>query len=215
MRELAERSGVPVATVKYYLREELLPPGVAVGATRAHYDEGHVARLRLIRALVEVAGMGLDRVRSVLAAVDSGTSVEASIGAAHYRLSPPSQAGQESTERVRRLVDERGWACDPDQTHARALAAGLDAMAAAGQPMSEQALAAYADAAALVARADLAGIGRRDADDATTFAITGTVLGEAPLLALRRMAQESIARERIRSREGAAGAVRPAGSASS
>ncbi|MDQ4008931.1 MAG: MerR family transcriptional regulator, partial [Actinomycetota bacterium] len=62
MSELARAGGVPVATVKYYLRERLLPPGVATSATRSTYDEGHLLRLRLIRALVEVGQLRLDAV---------------------------------------------------------------------------------------------------------------------------------------------------------
>jgi len=33
--ELVERTGVPLATVKFYLRQGMLPPGEAVSATRA------------------------------------------------------------------------------------------------------------------------------------------------------------------------------------
>jgi DNA-binding transcriptional MerR regulator len=51
MAELSRSSGVPVATIKYYLREGLLPPGAATSATRAEYDEAHLRRLRLTRAL--------------------------------------------------------------------------------------------------------------------------------------------------------------------
>jgi DNA-binding transcriptional MerR regulator len=60
MAELAARSGLSVATIKFYLREGLLPPGEATGATRSRYDESHVRRLRLIRALTEVAGLRLE-----------------------------------------------------------------------------------------------------------------------------------------------------------
>ncbi|MFI8354714.1 MerR family transcriptional regulator [Streptomyces cyaneofuscatus] len=52
LAELSERSGVPTATVKYYLREGLLPAGRRVSATQAEYDEGHLRRLRLVRAQV-------------------------------------------------------------------------------------------------------------------------------------------------------------------
>ena len=89
MGELARRSGVPVATVKYYLREGLLPPGEATGATRASYDERHVRRLVLIRALTGVAGMSLGQVREVLDVIDdAGTDVATAMGAAHLQLSP-------------------------------------------------------------------------------------------------------------------------------
>ena len=39
MAELSRSSGVPVATIKDYLREGLLPPGTATSATRAEYGE--------------------------------------------------------------------------------------------------------------------------------------------------------------------------------
>ena len=54
--ELADRADVPLATVKYYLREGLLPPGENVGPRRAEYDEAHLRRLRVLRALREVGG---------------------------------------------------------------------------------------------------------------------------------------------------------------
>src|SRR6266545_4189804 len=58
--ELSRRTDVPVATIKYYLREGLLPPGEAAGATRAVYDDSHERRLRLIRARVTRAGRRAD-----------------------------------------------------------------------------------------------------------------------------------------------------------
>src|SRR3954471_106167 len=82
--ELAARSGLPVPTIKYYLREGLLHPGEAVGATRARYDESHVQRLRLVRALIEVAGMRLDDVRQVIVAIDDpALSWHEAVGSAH------------------------------------------------------------------------------------------------------------------------------------
>ena len=68
--ELCDITGVPRATVKFYLREGLVPPGEAVSRTQAAYGQGHVDRIRLVRALTEVAGLRLDDVRRVLAAID-------------------------------------------------------------------------------------------------------------------------------------------------
>lgn len=200
MSELSERSGVPVATVKYYLREGLLPPGEAVGATRAVYYESHVHRLRLIRALVDIAGLGLDRVREVLAVVDDGSSdLMATIGAAHMQLSsPPATApSAESRQRVADLVRRKRWHADPEASHATALAAALDTAALAGQPMSEATLEVYATAAADVARRDLSTTPRRDAQDATAYAVIGTLVNEPILVSLRRMAHEHLARRRL------------------
>ena len=40
--ELSSRSGTSIPSIKFYLREGLLPSGEATGATRARYDESHV-----------------------------------------------------------------------------------------------------------------------------------------------------------------------------
>ncbi|MFF9570982.1 MerR family transcriptional regulator [Streptomyces sp. NPDC014685] len=52
--EPSGKSGVEPATIKYYLREGLLRPGHRVSATQAEYDESHLRRLRLVRALIQV-----------------------------------------------------------------------------------------------------------------------------------------------------------------
>ena len=199
LAELSERSGVAIPTIKYYRREGLLPPGEAVGATRTRYDEDHLERLRLIRALVTVAAMPIARVREVLAVVDDpATPVVKAMGSAHEQLSPEPAAepSGDSTSRVATLIRRRRWRTAPDGRHARALAAALDAMADAGLPMSDETLAAYAEGAVAVARSDLAGMAELSREGAVERAVTGTVLGEPVLLALRRMAHESAARRR-------------------
>lgn len=199
MSELSERSGVAVPTIKFYLREGLLPPGEATGATRATYDEDHVRRLRLIRALVEVAGMSLEQVRRVLTAVDQEPSLDAAIGLAHTELSPEpaSPPSEASRTRVARVVKDTRWRVEPDGRHGEALAAALDAMDAAGQPLSDKVLATYVDATAAIAKADLDSMGDRTRDGAAAFAVIGTLLTEPVMIALRRMAQENLARRRL------------------
>ena len=100
MSELSTRSGLPVPTVKYYLREHLLHPGEAVGATRARYDDSHVRRLRLVRALTEVAHLRLEDVRRVLDAIDDPhRSLHEAVGSAHTRLPTTVAADLEGSER--------------------------------------------------------------------------------------------------------------------
>ena len=70
LAELCAATGVPPATVKYYLREGLLPAGERVSATRAEYGPAHVERLRLIRALVEGADVSIDGVRRIVEAIE-------------------------------------------------------------------------------------------------------------------------------------------------
>ena len=73
MGELSNRSGVPIAMITYYLREELLFPGVATAPACAHYGESHIRRLRLIQALLEIGDFPLPAIRRILAAVDDET----------------------------------------------------------------------------------------------------------------------------------------------
>lgn len=200
MSELSRRSGVPVPTIKFYLREGLLPAGEAVGATRAAYDDGHVRRLRLIRALVDVGGMRLDRVRAVLAAVDdTRADLHQVLASAHEQLSPApaGEVGADSRAQVAALVRRREWRVQPDGRHAVALAAALDALAAAGQPLAEAQLSTYADGAGLVAKGEIDSMTGEDREDAAIYAVTGTVLAEPVLLALRRMAQEHFSGQRF------------------
>ncbi|MBA0051768.1 MerR family transcriptional regulator [Streptomyces sp. AJS327] len=90
LAELSERSGVPTATIKFYLREGLLPPGERVNARQSRYEEDHLRRLRLVRALIQVGGMSVATAREVLTVVDDDSrSPHQRFGAAHSLL-PPS-----------------------------------------------------------------------------------------------------------------------------
>ena len=67
LHELAEATGVSAASIKYYRRAGLLPPGERITTTRQDYGRAHVERLELIQVLREVAGAvhGPDEVRLV------------------------------------------------------------------------------------------------------------------------------------------------------
>jgi DNA-binding transcriptional MerR regulator len=70
LAELSRRSGVARSTIKFYLREGLLPAGEPAGRNQARYGERHLERLRLIRALREVAGLPLEVVGRVTGELD-------------------------------------------------------------------------------------------------------------------------------------------------
>lgn len=87
--ELSRRTGVPVPTIKYYVREGLLPPGELSSPNQASYDDGHERRLRLIRALLEVGGLSVAAIGDVLVAIDDKEQpVHKLLGAAAQRLVP-------------------------------------------------------------------------------------------------------------------------------
>lgn len=64
--ELAEASGVPVPTIKHYLREGLLPEPVKTSRNMAYYPPEFVERIRLIKQLQEERFMPLRAIKAVL-----------------------------------------------------------------------------------------------------------------------------------------------------
>lgn len=201
MSELAQRSGLPVPTIKYYLREGLLPPGEAVGATRANYGDPHVRRLRLVRALTDVAGMRLDDVRRVLDAIDDPSlSRHEAIGSAHTRLAPVvSQSGSDAERpRVEALLRRHGWELGEHSAHREALAGALASLADLGHPPTDELLDVYAEAADLISEHDVSSLKETDPAEATEHAVVSTLLLEPVLLTLRRIAQENSSRRRSR-----------------
>jgi DNA-binding transcriptional MerR regulator len=196
--ELSRRTEVPVATIKYYLREGLLPAGEAVGATRARYDESHVRRLRLIRALVEAGGLSLARVRGVLAEVDEESQeLHEVLGAAHGALIPEALAASpESLRRVDDLVAEHGWRVHAESPDRALLAGALDALEKVGYHLDDELLESYAAAAKQVADADVAHLPADDRARTVEAVVLVTALGGPVLLALRRLAQQDASARR-------------------
>ncbi|MFN8074212.1 MAG: MerR family transcriptional regulator [Kineosporiaceae bacterium] len=190
MSELAERSGVSIPTIKFYIREGLLPPGRTTSPRQADYDESHLDRLRLVRALVDVGGLSLASVREVLDAVTGPAGLDQAIARAHGGLAPRPPAEPDTT-RARALVGRLGWVVDEHGAPLRQLAAALEAAQAVGLDVDDALIDVYAGAAAVVARYDVSIIpwSREDPAPSVTQAVLGTVLYEPLLLALRRLAQ--------------------------
>lgn len=202
MAELAQRSGLSVATIKYYLREGLLPAGEAVGRTRASYDESHVRRLRLIRALTDVARLRLDTVRDVLAGIDAAPTWHEAVGSAHTRLGSPDPDAPPPTEaslaRVRRLLEIQDWQLAEGHPQVLVLARALDTLDELGHPMSDPMLNVYAHSIRPIAENEVLSLRHPDwggsRDLSVEAVVIGTLLQEPVLLALRRMAQEDLSR---------------------
>lgn len=203
--QLADASGVPLATIKYYLREGVLHEGELTSATQARYDESHVRRLRLIRALVGPAGLSVAAVRELLRGVDDPPAAGHDLlGLAHHSVTRPVGDEVDLAE-AQELLGRWGWnvdACDRDNQGA--LVDALQGIAAAGFDMPDGILDRYAEAMLSIAEAEIAGVPTDSAEAAVRYVVLGTVLVEPLLLALRRLAQQSASRERF-----GAGALAP------
>jgi DNA-binding transcriptional MerR regulator len=198
MSDLSRASGVPVPTIKYYLREGLLHEGRRTSATQARYDDSHLRRLAVVRALTGPGGLSVVRTRELLQHVDHPPArLHELLGHAHAAVTP-AVPDEIDVGAARALLGRWGWPVDACAVQAvRALARALDGLAAAGLELSPAALDAYGRAAQEVARADLAEVPPGSPDLAVRHVVLGTVLAEPLLLALRRLAQEVASQERF------------------
>jgi DNA-binding transcriptional MerR regulator len=198
MAELSRRTGVPVPTIKYYLREGLLLPGERTSPNQAFYDDSHVRRLRTIRALAEVGGLPIARVRDVLDAVDSPEEPYDVLGTVQKSIEPPSIQGEgehwdAAREYVVKVVGDRGWKVNMASPPARTLVAALATLYELGREDLVDLVERYADAAEQVAEADVAKVTRgRGIEDVIEGVVIGTVLGEKMFGALRRLAHQHV-----------------------
>ncbi len=197
--QLSVVTDVPVPTLKYYLREGLLMPGTALSATRADYDDSHVERVRLLRALIDVGRLSLADAGRVIATLDAGpgTDLAEVLGTAHAALPAPG-ADEEVSDAVRALMAELGWCVDPATPALHSLSKALRAATDAGMPLSAQDLHRYAAASLDIAAVDLdVTLAQPTLADMLRIVIVGTVLVDEVLSALRRLAEGHVAQARL------------------
>lgn len=195
--ELSARSGVPIPTIKYYLREGLLPEGVRRSATQAEYSEPHLERLRVVRALVG-SGVSITATRSVLAALDEPPAeAHHLLGAAHAAVTPVLDAGIDVSA-AEELAAGLGWRpgmCD-DQV-LRSVATALEGIEQAGFEVPAGVMPVYLDAIRRIADAEIAHVPTESVDAAVRYVVLGSVIVEPLLLALRRVAEQVASAERF------------------
>jgi DNA-binding transcriptional MerR regulator len=166
--ELASQTGVPIATIKFYLREKLMPEGIRTSATQAQYDESHVARLRLIRALLGPAGLSVAAAQQVILAIEEPPeSLYELLGIAAAAVAGPN-------------VD-----------------AALQALEEAGFELPEGALDVYLDHMRQIAQFEIDNLPTDSPTAAVRYVVLGTVLIEPLILALRRQAEQEASARRF------------------
>jgi DNA-binding transcriptional MerR regulator len=195
--ELVRATSVPLATVKYYLREGLLPTARKLTARSSEYGEEHVRRLTLLRLLREVGAIPVGRLRQLVEAVDDSALTEhevfarASDAIASSAILPEA-ADDESRQVVDQVLDAIGWTgvrrdCVDVDNLARVVAqirrTGLF-------DVSAESLAHYASAADAIGRTEISRL--PDSDDRAVRLermVVGTVAYGQVLTILRRLSE--------------------------
>ena len=195
---LATQAGLPLATVKFYLREGLLHAGIASSATQSSYDESHVRRLRLIRALTGAVGLSVQQARTILGLIDDpGDDLYTTLGRAVSALPPAvhEASGDDPYPRAKAALEALGQVYDPGFAAVAQLESALEAAEAAGMPLSEERLLEYGRGLREIAAYDLERM-PHEPHAAVEYTVLGTALYEPVLLALRRLAHQDVAARR-------------------
>lgn len=164
LSQLAEESGVPPATIKYYRREGLLPAGERITATRQDYGRAHLERLALIQVLREIAGAPIARIAQLTAILDDPEQplLSALAASQHLALGIPGPGDETGTgtsdlpehPAIAPLLAHLGWP-DAQTAPRRALDELLHALENWGMPTDLELLRRYAEPVASIARADV------------------------------------------------------------
>jgi DNA-binding transcriptional MerR regulator len=201
--ELSRRAQVPLPTIKFYIREGLLPGGARTGRNQADYSEEHLERLSLIRSLRDDAGLSVAAIGRALGAADAAAAddfVQAAIDAIERPTGPSvdekSKEYRMAREAVVALARGNGWTVDEKSVALRDAARAITIIKRSFFPEITEFLAPYAEAVSIMARMEIPDGWRPDEapNAALRYAVLGTVLLEPFILALRRIAHVARAR---------------------
>lgn len=206
--ELSERTGVSIATLKFYLREGLLQPGALTAPNQAEYGETHLRRAKLVRTLREVAHLSVAQIAAITGALDRGEDLYAVMGATVDSLGErqpgaPTPEQQQAAPEIDRLLaaldlPTRGESLARDQL-ITSLAA-IREMLFPGFPV--ESLVLYARAAADIVDAEVRatpGMFEVDPELALDRSVLALTLFEPVLLAFRRLNHEKLEARRLES----------------
>jgi DNA-binding transcriptional MerR regulator len=128
MRELEKRTGVGRETIRYYIREGLLPEPERASRNSASYTDDHVARVRAIKRLQEERFLPLAVIKNLLDASDSDAWLHAD---AFPHLDAMLRARLDKGERlpITRVMEQTGATRDDID---EAVASGMVSVAADG-----------------------------------------------------------------------------------
>lgn len=202
MSALSRASGVSVATLKYYRRAGLLPPGTTTARNQAEYSDRHLRRIRLVRALQELGGLRIEAIREVVGAIDDEQcSLHEVLGVAQQAISSVGPAKCPELAEVDDLLRQLGWGVSPGAPARHELARALGILRDLGSDVTVDVFLPYAHAVEPLAEQEVGGVPADGAtDEAVEYLVVGTVVYGAALAALRRLAHEHHSAQRYRRR---------------
>jgi DNA-binding transcriptional MerR regulator len=202
--ELSERTGVPVPTIKYYLREGLLPEGDKRTPRLTEYDDRHVRRLGLLRILRDVGDVPVEGLKRLVAATETRGTVHDLFAVAADALAPTPPAPGPGRAETRAMADaiiaQAGWdRVREDSVDRDNLAATLEMVGSFDtHPRDPAEIAPYLAMADQLARHEIGNLDdSKDRVGLLEEMIVGQVVFATVLTTLRRLAEEHHSHERF------------------
>jgi AcrR family transcriptional regulator len=104
IKELSIQSGVPISTIKYYLRQGVLPNPVKMNRTTAYYTTRHLELLKVITRIKNESSLSLEHIREIIQAAEISTAEAPSNRDFKYSL-----RHQKIIEVAQQLFEKRGY----------------------------------------------------------------------------------------------------------
>jgi len=194
--ELSKQSDVRLPTIKYYIREGMLPAGMPLGPRDAEYDAGHLERLEIIRNLREIAQLSIETIKRLLiAADDPSIPLHLLAGIAHAAILPSAststaEPNTNATILASQFYTQLGWAIPEQHPVFAQTGRLLGLLKVNNAPHTAADLQLYAQAAAILTQTEL-GVTRTEGSRLLLVhdVVIGTYLSNELLLTLHMAAQ--------------------------
>ncbi|WP_406724712.1 MerR family transcriptional regulator [Streptomyces sp. GD-15H] len=187
---LSRKANVSVRTLRSYQDLELLP-------TLPEYDETHVRRVALVKALLDIGGLPHAEVRRIVRHVEEERPPATELlRLTQYALPTPGSASPDpewewAKARVEGLVHGWGWQVNRDNPAWKTLCQVAIACKSLGHHEIPRLFPAYAEHLERIARLEVQILREQDdPESAATSLVAVTALGGIALSALRRLAHE-------------------------
>jgi len=194
--DLSRRSGVPIATIKFYLREHLLQPGEPTGRNQADYSDAHLRRLRLIKMFTAIGELDLTSVRRLMTAVaddrlpliDLFEVLNQVLVASKDTTSESDQSLARASSDADRIIESAGWQIRPDAAARAHLTLVLSAMRSLGCDCDPAFFAGYQKVADELVRHELDKF--QPEQERRAEAVARSVLMQEAFAAMHQLAHE-------------------------
>ncbi|REJ05720.1 MerR family transcriptional regulator [Microbacterium bovistercoris] len=160
LSELARETGATTASLKFWMREGVLPAGELRNQTTAVYGQRHLDRVALIQTLRSEFDASIAGIRGLTSLIDRPDAVPLDVMEACQVIATGLAIGEvhdEYAELIGELHDRVGW-IRFDSLAAGVLAHALAASARVGYPYSLAALEQYARMLDPIAESDIGAI---------------------------------------------------------